>query len=80
MKAGLHSGPHLCAVQGADVDHIDAEQQVQRSGWDAAPLLPLPGHVQVQRSLHIGQPLGSGGGGNAVESSSAWARADEAPQ
>lgn len=65
--------PYLSAVQGADVDHIDAEQQVQRPRLDSTPLLPLPGHVQVQRGLHIGQPLGLGGGGNAVVGS-AWAR------
>lgn len=69
MKAVLHSGPHLSAVQGADVDHIDAEQQVQRSRRYPPPLLPLPGHVQVQRGLHIGQPLGLSGGGNAVKGS-----------
>lgn len=57
---------HLGAVQGADVDHIDAEQQVQRLRQDPAPLLPIPGHVQVQRSLHVGQPLGLSGGRDAV--------------
>lgn len=57
----------LGAVEGADVDHVDAEQQVQRLGKDPAPMLPIPGHVQVQRGLHVGQALSLSGGRDAVE-------------
>lgn len=63
----LASAPtDLGAVQGADMGHVDAEQQVQRLRQDPAPFLPTPGRVQVQRSLHVGQSLGLNGGRDAV--------------